>query len=166
MMLFRADFLKIGNIDPLQCITIASECMSIYRSKYMPENTIGIIKDVSKNTCSKMSVQWLKYLPEMENVYIQHAMKVVNILFRQLGKSTGFVNKRIRFTNSKDVFWHGCPKCYTPDRINPVLQRDMIELQQTTAMKNIKIKELGYNLVEVYECEIQKNTEIDVRFQT
>ena len=42
-MTFRDDFLKIGNIDPLQYITIASVCMSIYRSKYMSENTIGII---------------------------------------------------------------------------------------------------------------------------
>ena len=69
MMTFRDDFLKIGNIDPLQHITIASVCMSIYRSKYMSENTIGIIKDVPKNTFSKTSIQCLKYISETENVY-------------------------------------------------------------------------------------------------
>ena len=33
----------------------------------------------------------------------------------------------------------------------------MIELQQTTEQKNSKIRELGYNLVAVYECELQKD---------
>ena len=56
-------------------------------------------------------------------------------------------------------FWHGCPKCYTEDQINPVNQRNMIELQRTTGLKNIKIRDLGHNLVEVYECELSKNTD-------
>ena len=54
MMLFRENFLKIANIDPLQYVTIASVCMAVYRSKYMSEDTIGIIKDVPKNTFLKI----------------------------------------------------------------------------------------------------------------
>ena len=73
MMIFRDGFLQIGNIDPLQYITIASVCMAIYRSKYMPENTIGIIKDDPKNTFSKTSIHWLRWCLEVD-VYIQHAM--------------------------------------------------------------------------------------------
>ena len=46
MITFRDGFLNIANIDPLQYVTIASVCMAVYRSKYMPEDTIGIIKDV------------------------------------------------------------------------------------------------------------------------
>ena len=55
-------------------------------------------------------------------------------------------------------FWHGCPRCYTEDRINPVNQRDMLELQRTTGQKNQRIRHLGYTLVEVYECELKKDT--------
>ena len=59
---FRGNFLKIGNIDPLQYITIASVCITIYRSNYMPKNTIGVIKDGVKNeTFSKISIQWLNW---------------------------------------------------------------------------------------------------------
>ena len=90
MMTFRDDFLKIGNIDPLQYITIASVCMSIYRSKYMPENTIGIIKDDPKNTFSKTSLQWLKYLSEMDNVYIQHAMNGGEHFIPTVGEVDGY----------------------------------------------------------------------------
>ena len=35
-------------------------------------------------------------------------------------------------------------------------QLDMIELQRTRQRKNKRIRGLGYNLVEVYECEILK----------
>ena len=34
----------------------------------------------------------------------------------------------------------------------------MVELQRKTQRKNKRIRDLGYNLVEVYECEILKNT--------
>ena len=48
MLNFRDDFIKIANIDPLPYITIASVCMAVYRSKLMPENTIGVIKNTPK----------------------------------------------------------------------------------------------------------------------
>ena len=104
MLTFRTDFLKIGNIDPLQYVTIASVCVAIYRSKYMPKNTIGIIKDVHKNTCSKTSIQWLKYTSETDNVYIQHAMNGGEHFIPNVGKVDVFVKRRTRYTNSKVVF--------------------------------------------------------------
>ena len=88
---FRDNFLKIGNIDPLQYITIASVCMTIYRSKYMPENTIGIIKDVIKNeTFSKISMQWLYWRSNVDNVYIQHAMNGGEHFIPSVGKVDSF----------------------------------------------------------------------------
>ena len=128
MMMFRDDFLKIGNIDPLQYITIASVCMSIYRSKYMPENTIGIIKDVPKNTCSKTSLQWLKFISETQNVYIEHAMNGGEHTISNVGKVDGYCEQTNTVYEFQGCFWHGCPKCYSEDRINPDNQRNMIEL--------------------------------------
>jgi len=40
-MKFRELFIQIANIDPFQYITIASVCQAIYRSEFLPENTIG-----------------------------------------------------------------------------------------------------------------------------
>ena len=75
-----------------------------------------------------------------------------------VGMVDGFSKTTNTVYEFQGCFWHGCPKCYTEDRINPVNQRDMIELQRTTGLKNIKIRDLGFNLVEVYECELSKNT--------
>ena len=41
MMKFREDFIQLENIDPLCYITIASVCMTIYHSNYMPKKTIA-----------------------------------------------------------------------------------------------------------------------------
>ena len=38
IMKLRKDFIELENIDPLRYITIASVCMTIYRSNYMPKN--------------------------------------------------------------------------------------------------------------------------------
>ena len=159
MMLFRENFLIIANIDPLQYVTIASVCMAVYRSKYMPKDTIGIIKDVPKNTFSQTSIHWLRWRSEIDNVYIQHAMNGGEHFIPTVGKVDGFCKKTNTVYQFQGCFWHGCSRCYTGDRINPVNQRDMLELQRTTERKNQGIRDLGYTLVEVYQCELRKDVE-------
>ena len=43
IMKLRKDFIQLENIDPLRYITIASVCMTIYHSTYMPKKTIAIM---------------------------------------------------------------------------------------------------------------------------
>ena len=74
-----------------------------------------------------------------------------------VGKVDGFCKKTNTVYEFQGCFWHGCPRCYTEDRINPVNQRDMLELQRTTERKNQRTCDLGYTLVEVYECELRKD---------
>ena len=70
---FREDFIQLENIDPLRYITIASVCMTIYRSNYMPKKTIAIVPEYAKtDNFSKMSIMWLNYMSNGAN--IQHAL--------------------------------------------------------------------------------------------
>ena len=48
MLVLRDNFIEIANIDSFQYITIASVYIPVYRSKYMPEKTIGVIKYTPK----------------------------------------------------------------------------------------------------------------------
>ena len=60
IMKLREDFMELENIDPLCYITIGSDCMTIYRSNYMPTKTIAIIPEYAKtDNFSKMSIMWL-----------------------------------------------------------------------------------------------------------
>ena len=92
-------------------------------------------------------------------MYIQHALNGGEYNIPNVGKVDGFCKATNTIYEFQGCFWHGCEKCYTKDTINPCNQMEMGELQNKTKIKNKKITDLGYNLIEVYECELTKNTE-------
>ena len=80
---FRQLFLEMtsgdghGGIDPFQkCITIASACNLVFRTKFLRPDTIGIIlaqgcRQEEKHSIKEM--QWIKCLSTTEGVHIQQA---------------------------------------------------------------------------------------------
>jgi G:T-mismatch repair DNA endonuclease (very short patch repair protein) len=51
-------------------------------------------------------------------------------------------------------FWHGCSKCY-PDRneMNDVSKKSMQELYDKTQIKKSYLREQGYTVIEMWECD-------------
>ena len=75
MMKFRYDFVDLENVDPLQYVTVAGVCITIYRCNYMPSDTIGVVKNVARGeTYSKTSIAWLDWISQRDNIKIQHAL--------------------------------------------------------------------------------------------
>ena len=73
---FRELFHEVTDIDPFRTVTIASACHMVYRSKYLPKDTIAIIPPMGYTPNAKQSLiahKWLSYLSEKNDVYIQHA---------------------------------------------------------------------------------------------
>ena len=63
IMKLRERLHTVGKIDPLRYITIASICITIYHSNYMPKKTIAIVPEYAKTDIfSKMSIMWLNYV--------------------------------------------------------------------------------------------------------
>ena len=159
MLKFRNDFIELENIDPLQYITIASVCMTIYRSNYMPNNEISVVKDIiNSETYSKISIAWLDWISERDGVYIKHALNGGEKTL-PFGKVDGFCQETNTVYEFQGCFWHGCEKCFSNDTINTKNQLDMLTLRKRTQNKNVKIRNNGFNLVEVYECDLKENKE-------
>ena len=161
IMKLREDFIKLENIDPLRYITIASVCMTIYRSNYMPNKTIAIVPEYAKtDNFSKMSIMWLNYVSNGLN--IQHALnggeKKLTINDKTY-KIDGFCEETNTVYEFYGCFWHGCPNCYKPNIINSKNQKDMCTLNDLTIKKRETIKNAGYNHVSTYECQLNKNKE-------
>ena len=72
-MKLRELFIQIADIDPFQYITIASVCHAIYRSRFLPVNTIGIANEAQVDAYSVKSIKWLGYIAQKENIRIRHA---------------------------------------------------------------------------------------------
>ena len=161
IMKLREDFIKLENIDPLRYITIASVCLSIYRSNYMPQKTIAIVPEYAKtDNFSKMSIIWLNFLSN--GVNIQHALsggeKKLTI-GNKTYKVNGFCEEMNTVYEFHGCFWHGHPKCCKANIINSKNQKDMGTLNDLTVEKRDIIKSAGYNHVSTYECRLTKNKE-------
>ena len=74
-MEITSDDCEVG-IDPFAtCITLASSCNLVLRKKYLQPDTIGIIPAHGyrpEDKQSKKALQWIKYMSETQNVYIQY----------------------------------------------------------------------------------------------
>ena len=64
-------------LDPMENnITCSSFCNTLYRRNYMPADTIAWIPSngfIPQENTSKKAIQWLKYVSESENIFIQHS---------------------------------------------------------------------------------------------
>ena len=163
IMKLREDFIELENIDPLHYITIASVCMTIYRSNYMPHKSIAIVQDYCKtDNYSKMSIMWLNYVSTTKGLNIQHALNGGEKKLTIDGKTytvDGFCEETNTVYEFHGCFWHGCQNCYKPNIVNSKNQMDMGTLNDLTIKKRENIKSAGYNHVSIYECQLNKNKE-------
>ena len=154
-------FFSDPGIDPLENnITCSSYCNTLYRRNFMPSDSIAWIPSNGfnpKENTSKKCIQWLKFVSETQNIYIQHAknsgeynicnFKVDGICFQ---------NKTIY--EFQGCLWHGCEKCNGQNTFNPVLQTMNYTLRLRTESRLQKIKEFmpEFKIIEIWEHEWDK----------
>lgn len=100
-MKFRKLFLDItdNRIDPLQYITIASVCMTLYRRFFLPENAIGIIEPKSEEQLRKKA------------------------MYKEFEKLRGYDSREFLYCVD-----NGCEKCtypFTPHPVSGLLMKDL-----------------------------------------
>ena len=137
--------------------------MAIYRSNYMPKDTIAIVQEYSKtDNYSKMSIMWLDYMSKAKGLNIQHALNGGEKKLDIDGKTykvDGFCKETKTVYEFYGCFWHGCQNCYKPNIVNSKNQMDMGTLNDQTIEKRENIKSAGYNHVSIYECQLGRDKE-------
>ncbi|CAG2185008.1 unnamed protein product [Mytilus edulis] len=156
-----------GGIDPFEtCITIASACNLVFRTKFLRADTIGIIPAQGYRPEEKHSVkaiQWIKYISQTKGVDIQHARngreKIID-QYRVDGFYENSEGEKI-VLEYHGCFWHGCPTCYTQHTINTVNKLSMEDLYHQTMEKKTYIEKQGYIYTCIWECEFDKHIRED-----
>ena len=124
----REDFIQLENIDLLRYITIASVCMTIYCSNYMPKRTIAIVPEYNKtDNFSKMLIMWLNYVSN-GNI-IKHALNGGEeglTIDNKTHKIDSFCKETNTIYEFSGCFWHGCPNCHKPNIINSKNQKTWV----------------------------------------
>ena len=91
-----------------------------------------------------------------ENIFIQHAENLGEYIIKT-EKFKSSVDGYCKETNTvyefHGDFWHGNPNKYSLFDINPMCDTPFGELYNTTIEREKTIKEIGYNLVVIWESD-------------
>jgi hypothetical protein len=112
-------------------------------------------KKCSKKFCSKLQIDWIKFMEIRYNTKIIHAYsengeyKIPKTRYRADGYSEE-LNMIFEFHGD---YYHGNPKFYNKNDYNKVCKKTFGELYEKTIKKEEKIKELGYTLITIWEYQ-------------
>lgn len=108
-LVFEKMFLEISNntINPFDSVTIAACCMKLYRTLFLPQDTIGVFPG--------------------ERIDFQRKLAIMSQFHetRLTNNSCILPDREIELLNCLD---HGCPQCFSKWKIHPVFHRKMYEL--------------------------------------
>eukprot|EP00947_MAST-08B_sp_MAST-8B-sp1_P002693 g2693.t1 len=113
----------------------------VVRAKYLPENSLGVVKD-RVNNFSRDSIVWLEYVKETEGVDIQHALDSRGeFSYRSAtGKKRscdGFARKDKQIYEYDGCYSHGCSECYPAEELEAGKKGDSFrEKQVRTEQRN------------------------------
>lgn len=103
---------------------------------------------------SKISLEWLKYMSSQRNEFIQHAGNIGEFFVPDTRyKADGYCKDSNTVFEFHGSYFHGDPRKYNSGDINPTSGITYGELYQKTLLKEKKIRELGYNYIEMWESE-------------
>jgi hypothetical protein len=173
---FRANFMKFG-VDPfVECVTIASTCLRVFRKMFLESNQIGIVPVRGyrmSNNQSVIALQWLYWMEKVLDRPIVHAGRCKEKMLIEGILVDGYCEPGIN-ENHKGIvlqfhgcFWHGCPRCFRINRDEILLHGESMDdkYEKTSAISQ-HIKSRGYELIEMWECafkqEISRNNELKI----
>ncbi len=160
---FRGEFKAIAGFDPMEkCITIASACNRFYRIKCMPEGTLASEPiqgwQGKGKPHSRVSLEWLHFCDTNSTHTIHHARNGGEQAIRIAGRAInvdGYNHEHKTVYEFHGCFFHGCPSCF-PDRETKhrkMGDRSMRDVYEQTQERNQRMRQAGYVVEEMWECE-------------
>jgi hypothetical protein len=137
------------------CILHNSKYEQIPWSHLLGHNGCSICNKSKKY--SNKQIKWLCFIEKMYNINIQHAINGNEYTILKTNyKADGYCKETNTIYEFQGDFWHGNPKKYSSDDINKITKCTFGVLYEKTMQKEKTIKELGYNLVVMWESDWNK----------
>ena len=114
---------------------------------------------------SKQQLEWLNYL-SVTSDYIQHAQNDGEFQIPTTNMyADGYEPTANNIYEFQGDFWHGNPSVFDGEDINPRTGTTYASLYEKTQRKITKIKELGYNVYEMWESDWEKGKNAVITIQ-
>ena len=107
---------------------------------------------------SKVALRWLNKIEEYLVYTIQHAGNEGEKKIKYNGKTLKFDGYNKKTNTVYEFFgsmWHGDPRIYKSDDINPINKKKYGDLYNETLEREKIIKLLGYNLITMWEKDFK-----------
>lgn len=104
---------------------------------------------------SNGQIDWLDTIMKYTTIHIQH---IKNDVEHRIGRTKkhadGYSNEYNTIFEFHGCYYHGCPRCFTDrDKISIYKKQSMEEIYQKTLKKEQECRDLGYNLIVIWECD-------------
>jgi G:T-mismatch repair DNA endonuclease (very short patch repair protein) len=109
-----------------------------------------------KANYSKQSILYLNFIALLNKINIQHAENGNEYIIDGNIKADGYCKETNSIYEYHGDFWHGNPKVYDLTKINKVNGKTFGELYQKTLEREQLIREMGFNLVVMWESDWNK----------
>ena len=109
----------------------------------------------SKKGYSKSQIAWLNFISKYNNISIQHAENGNEYKITSRLSADGFCKETNTIYEFHGDLWHGNPKIFNPDDIS-YFGKKYGDLYKKTIDREKKIKEMGYNVISIWESEWNK----------
>ncbi|KAI4891048.1 hypothetical protein NFI96_008140 [Prochilodus magdalenae] len=75
---YRDEFIQCTKLDPFNYTTLASCCMAVYKTHFLPKDTLALTHNNAyvnqHKTFSNVSIEWLEFVKSTRDVDIHHAL--------------------------------------------------------------------------------------------
>ncbi|MDD4930681.1 MAG: hypothetical protein PHG66_00810 [Candidatus Colwellbacteria bacterium] len=143
----------INNRMRVECICIANhKCWPIPSSIQQGQ---GMCPKCAKTSFSKISFEFLDGICLSQKISLQTAkseegeFKIPDTKY----KVDGYHKETNTVYEFHGCYWHGCPMCFDPEKMNDISNKTFGKLHDKTLHREELIRSKGYNLVVMWECD-------------
>ncbi|XP_072572595.1 uncharacterized protein [Paramormyrops kingsleyae] len=156
---FLQEFETLTGCDPFSTATIASAALLVYRTNFLPRDTIAIpdVWDYRRQykSYSNVSIQWLEFVGRTRGIEIRHALRGGEV---RVGRF--HLDGYAEIEGEKWAFeflgcqFHGCPKCNNEHDVCPLTRESFGALYVKTREKlEVLRQEFNMNVESIWEHE-------------
>lgn len=107
-----------------------------------------------KKQYSKSQIRWLEFIELKDKIKIQHAENLGEYRIPTTNfKADGYCKETNTIYEFHGDYWHGNPNIYHGSQFNKTTKRTFGELYQSTISKEQQIKDMGFNLITIWESD-------------
>ena len=117
--------------------------------------------------CSQSQLNWLNHVATTAGIYIQHKVNDGEYVIPSIGRVDGYCAASNIVYEFHGCFYHSCPTCFVKrDDPHPfIIGKTYQEVYERTIERDQRIRDLGYNLVAMWEhdwMQYQKENKVAV----